>query len=63
MIPLSEIAYADNYMTAQGRSTASWVAPGIIGGGVVAIGALILIVRYLMEGFANALGHSFDNMI
>ena len=63
MIPLSAIAYTDVYLIAEGQSTISWVAPGVIGGGVLTIGAIYLVVRYLMEGFANALGSAFDNMI
>jgi len=47
MIPLSAIAYTDVYLIAEGRSTISWLAPFVIGAGVVVIVSLIIVVSAL----------------
>lgn len=47
MIPLSDIAYTDVYLIAEGRSTISWVAPLVIGAGTAFIGSLIIVVSTL----------------
>jgi len=42
MIPLSEIAFTDVYNEAQGRSTFSWITPGLVGAGLVLTGFVIV---------------------
>lgn len=47
VIPLSEIAYTDVYLIAEGQSTISWVAPIVIGGGVLVIVSWLIVVSTL----------------
>lgn len=54
MITLSDIAYTDVYLTAQGRSTMSWIAPGLLVGSAVFVGGVILFLNALGEAFANS---------
>ena len=63
MIHLSDITYTDVYLIAEGRSTMSWIAPGVISGGVLTIGAIYLVLYYFMEGFAHGMDAVFSNMI
>jgi len=50
-IPLSDIAYTNVYLKARGRTTFSWVAPGVLLGAVAEIVAFYAMIAILANGF------------